>query len=34
MISLQTILPGLTPEPADTTGVAKTATGLKELKSL
>ncbi len=34
MISLQTILPGLTPEPADTTGVAKAATGIKELKSL
>ena len=34
MISLQTILPGLTPEPADTAGVAKAATGIKELKSL
>lgn len=34
MILLQTILPGLTPEPADTAGVAKAATGIKELKSL
>ena len=34
MISLQSILPGLTPEPADTTNIAKAASGIKELKSL
>lgn len=34
MILLQSILPGLTPEPADTTNIAKAASGIKELKSL
>lgn len=34
MISLQSILPGLTPKPADTTSIAKAASGIKELKSL
>lgn len=34
MIPLQTILPGLTPAPADSTGIAKAASGINELKSL